>query len=161
MRAIFNDAAGTSLVAEFFGHSTAGYFVDVGASHPVFGSQSWHLEQSGWQGVLVEPQRSLADCLKKERRAQVCAVALSKPSNSGRTMPLIIAGNEMGNWSSLDPDFYATKRGRRGSYDVPVRTLDEILCDVGAPRPLDFVSIDVEGHDAFLAASLGACRRSR
>ena len=93
MRVVFSGKFETSLVAEFFGQSAVGYFVDVGASHPIIGSQSWHLEQSGWKGVLVEPQPNLANCLRKERRARVCEVALSKPSNSGRTMPLIIAGN--------------------------------------------------------------------
>jgi hypothetical protein len=31
--------------------------------------------------------------------------------------------------------------------DVPVRTLDDILAEIGAPKPLDFLSVDVEGHE--------------
>jgi FkbM family methyltransferase len=148
MGAIFDDDVGMSMVANFFGRSTAGYFVDVGANNPIDGSQTWHLEQLGWKGVLVEPQPNVADRLRKERRAQVFAVALSEPSNSGRMMPLTIAGYNSGNCSSLDPNFFGAKREPYGvRYDVPVRTLDDVLAEAGAPRPLDFVSIDVEGHE--------------
>jgi hypothetical protein len=31
--------------------------------------------------------------------------------------------------------------------DVPVRTLDTLLEEAGAPRSLDFLSVDVEGHE--------------
>jgi hypothetical protein len=31
--------------------------------------------------------------------------------------------------------------------DVPVRTLDDILAEAGAPEGFDFLSIDVEGHE--------------
>ena len=47
-------------VREFFGGDSSGYFVEVGANHPTHGSQTWHLEQAGWTGVLVEPQPDLA-----------------------------------------------------------------------------------------------------
>ncbi len=31
--------------------------------------------------------------------------------------------------------------------EVPVRTLDDILAEATAPQPIDFLSIDVEGHE--------------
>ena len=55
MRAILPPDDETRLVRDFFGGAT-GYFVDVGANDPQVGSQSWHLEQEGWTGILVEPQ---------------------------------------------------------------------------------------------------------
>jgi hypothetical protein len=30
---------------------------------------------------------------------------------------------------------------------VPLTTLDEILTETGAPSPIDFLAVDVEGHD--------------
>ena len=44
------------LVAEFFG-DTKGYFVEVGANDPRERSQTWHLEQNGWTGILIEPSK--------------------------------------------------------------------------------------------------------
>src|SRR5690349_18419094 len=61
MRAIFSHHVENELKAAFFGHSARGFFVDVGANHPQLASQTWHLEQLGWDGILIEPQPDLAD----------------------------------------------------------------------------------------------------
>jgi hypothetical protein len=79
------------LIGEFFG-AAKGFFVEVGANDPYARSQTWHLEQSGWTGVLVEPQPDLADKLRAMRTAMVFAVACSSPEEAGRTLPLHVAG---------------------------------------------------------------------
>lgn len=130
------------LKAEFFG-SRPGYFVEVGAYQPQDGSQTWQFEQAGWDGVLVEPQPELAKWLRETRRAQVFAVACSSPANAGHTMRLHLSGPH----SSLNPQLAVTGKAPLASVEVPVRTLDAILTEVDAPVPIDFVSIDVEGHE--------------
>ena len=35
----------------------------------------------------------------------------------------------------------------KGVIQVPVTTLDDIRVEGGAPQPLDFLSVDVEGHE--------------
>ena len=131
------------LVREFFGDNTKGFFVDVGANEPRRGSQSWHLEQSGWTGILIEPQPELANTLRAARSAKVFAVACSSPDNAGRNLPLHLAGGA----SSLNRDRMTPGAVPEKSIDVPVRTLDKILAEAGAPVPLDFLSIDIEGHE--------------
>ena len=143
MRAIFPGDMEERLKEDFFGATSAGFFVDVGANAPRDGSQTWSFEQRGWTGVLVEPQPDLAARLRRERRAKVYAVACSSPQNAGKTLTLYLAGIQ----SSLKADFYAAGMQRAGSAEVPVMTLDQVLEDAGAPARLDFVSIDVEGHD--------------
>lgn len=130
------------LVQRFFG-GAVGYFVEVGANHPHEGSQSWHLEQRGWSGILVEPQPQLADKLRQERRAEVFAVACSSPENAGRRLPYFVFGP----LSTLDRDAMAPGAQPEAVIDVPARTLDDILVEAGAPQPLDFLSVDVEGHE--------------
>ncbi|HMK78661.1 MAG TPA: FkbM family methyltransferase [Xanthobacteraceae bacterium] len=142
MHAIFPDRMEEELKAAFFRATPGGFFVDVGANAPRDGSQSWSLEQRGWNGVLIEPQADLADALRRERRAKVYAVACSSPGNAGKTLTLYLAGIQ----SSLKPDFYVAGMRREGTVEVPVMTLDQVLEDADAPRALDFVSIDVEGH---------------
>jgi hypothetical protein len=61
-------------------------------------------------------------------------------------MPLYRAGP----FSSLDKDWTSTPRHAQamveGTIEVPIRTLDQLLTDAKAPTPIDFISIDVEGH---------------
>jgi FkbM family methyltransferase len=143
MRAVFPPNDETRLVRDFFDNQTAGFFVEVGANDPVVGSQSWHLEQMGWKGILVEPQPVLADKLREARSAKVYAVACSSQRNAGGTMPLHIAGP----FSSFDPALMVPGVRPEASIDVPVWTLDAVLADAGAPVPVDFLSVDVEGHE--------------
>ena len=132
-----------ALVCEFFGGETSGYFVEVGANHPTEGSQTWHLEQAGWIGVLVEPQPDLAAFLVTSRKARVFANACSSPDTAGQSLPLHVDGPR----SALDRDRMSP--GAKAAYVivVPTRTLDSILEEAEAPAPIDLLSIDVEGHE--------------
>ena len=129
-------------VETFFGPTT-GFFVEVGANHPQDGSQSWHLEERGWRGILIEPNPDLADNLQKGRRAKVFAVACSSPEHEGRRLPFYVAGP----LSTLDRAAMAPGSQPKSIIDVPARTLNSILTESGAPQPIDFLSIDVEGHE--------------
>jgi FkbM family methyltransferase len=130
------------LIAGFFG-TRKGYFVEVGANEPRARSQTFHLEQAGWSGVLIEPQPALAAMLRAERSAQVFAVACSSPENAGRTLPLHVAGP----LSSLDRARMAPGAAPETVIEVPIRTLDSVLEEAGAPAGVDLLSIDVEGHE--------------
>ena len=125
---------------EFLGRGP-GFFVDVGANHPQIGSQTWQLERRGWRGILIEPVPELADQLRKARTSCVFAVACSSPENAGQSLPFHVAGP----LSALDRDRMAAQP--QSVINVPVRTLDTILAEAGAPAPLDFLSVDVEGHE--------------
>jgi FkbM family methyltransferase len=141
-RAIFPDTAETALKEEFFG-TRPGYFVDVGANDPKDISQSWHLEQKGWDGVLVEPQPALAQKLREQRRAKVFACACTSPANAGKALKLHVAGIH----SSLNPNFFVAGMRKEDVIEVPARTLDDILEEAKAPTPVDLLSIDVENHE--------------
>ncbi len=127
---------------EFFGRAP-GFFVDVGANHPQLGSQTWHLERRGWRGILIEPVPEFADQLRRTRTATVFAVACSEPGSAGRSLPFYVAGA----LSSLNRERMAPGGQPQEVINVPIRTLDDILEEAGAPRPLDFLSVDVEGHE--------------
>ena len=130
------------LIASFFG-GFKGFFVEVGANEPRERSQTWHLEQAGWTGILIEPQPDLARELRAQRAATVFAVACSSPDNAGRTLPLHVAGP----LSSLNRERMAPGATPETVIEVPVRTLDSVLDEGGAPARFEFLSIDVEGHE--------------
>ena len=129
-------------MAAFFGN-IKGYYVEVGANDPRERSQTWHLEQQGWTGVLIEPQPDLAATLRAERKGKVFAAACSSPAKAGQELPLYVAGP----LSSLDRRSMAPGATPEKVIRVPVRTLDSILEEAGSPAAFDFLSIDVEGHE--------------
>jgi FkbM family methyltransferase len=141
------------MVAAFFG-DRKGYFVEVGANEPRVRSQTWHLEQSGWTGVLIEPQPDLVRELRATRLAKVFGVACSGPENEGRALPLHVAGP----LSSLDRSGMAPGAAPEKVIQVPIRTLDSILEEAQAPEGFDFLSIDVEGHEIEVLRGFNAAR---
>lgn len=154
MRTVFPWQVEDQLKAEFFGTTQSGFFVEVGANQPQQGSQTWQFEQAGWRGILVEPQPDLADRLRQARRANVVAAACSSPANAGRTMKLHVLGPH----SSLNRDLAVTGVLAEAEIEVSVRTLDDILVEAGAPVPIDFISIDVEGHEPEVLAGFDLAR---
>jgi FkbM family methyltransferase len=148
------DGREQALVRQFFAGARAGFFVEVGANRPQQESQTWHLEQLGWTGILVEPQPDLAEELRCKRSALVFAVACSSPQNAGRSMRLHVAGA----LSALDRDRMAPGAEPERVIEVPVRTLDDILSAAGAPVAFEFLSIDVEGHELELLGGFDLAR---
>src|SRR5690606_2045990 len=77
-------AAEQRLVQRFFDDRRDGVFIEVGANEPKRGSQSWHLEQIGWRGLLVEPIPALCEQLRAERpNARIVEAACGSPEQRG------------------------------------------------------------------------------
>lgn len=139
--AVFGPADEQRLVQEFFG-DRVGFFVDVGANDPFKDSQSWHLERLGWGGLLIEPLPDAAERLRQSRRAIVVEVACTSPERANRSAVLRVAGP----FSSLESDLRVVGAQAQSEIEVPTRTLDDVLRTHAVDR-VDFVSIDVEGHE--------------
>jgi FkbM family methyltransferase len=131
------------LVLKFFGPKR-GIFVEVGANDPVSGSQTWLLEQNGWRGVLVEPQSAHYQKLCAQRKnSQVFQVACSAPGQEGE-MDLLLATENGSSTLRKQRDTHGTQFV--GAERVKVTTLDQVLQSAGIAQ-IDFLSLDVEGHE--------------
>ena len=133
MKANFREEHEQALVSSYL--PAKGFFVEVGAHQPVALSQTWELEQRGWDGLLIEPIPEQAESLRCGRRARVFEVACGKPEQHGLTMPIYVAGG----LSSL-------RYGHGPTKDVRVVTLNSVLTEASAQR-VDFLSVDVEGTE--------------
>jgi len=133
MSAVFREEDEQELVSSYL--PAKGFFVEVGAYQPVALSQTWELEQRGWDGLVIEPIPAHAESLRRERRARVFEVACGTPEQHGEMMPIYVASG----LSSLRFRNSPTK-------DVRVVTLDSVLAEASAQR-VDFLSVDVEGTE--------------
>ncbi|MDB6019874.1 MAG: Methyltransferase FkbM [Pedosphaera sp.] len=130
------------LVWEFFGRNPKGFFVEVGANDPQNSSQTWFLENKGWQGILVEPLSRFYTALCKARpQSRVFQVACGAPGHPP-TAELFVGENS--EHSSLRRNTVDAETRYVKAETVRLLTLDELLAEAGHPQ-LDFVSIDVEG----------------
>jgi FkbM family methyltransferase len=139
--AVLMDEDEKDLVRDFLGNAS-GTFAEVGAYEPVSKSQTYHLELTGWSGVLVEPVIEFAEGLRRARRAAVFAVAAGAPEDDGNERQFLVAGP----LSTLMPPRVLPSWVPKDFRNVPTRTLNSILTEAGIGN-LDFLSIDVEGAE--------------
>ena len=137
-------------LADYFGHKSQGFFVEVGAYDGVNLSNTYHFERIGWAGVLVEPDPDKAAHCRAHRpgsKTHQCAAVGS--AEVGEIAFYRVADGEV--FSTTAPrDQYDQRIANMGLASapmrVPARTLDAILEEAGA-HGVDFVSIDVEGAE--------------
>ncbi len=145
-----NEVKEKKLVREFFNHCTDGLFVDVGSNDPKsILSQTWHLEQIGWSGILIEPLLSFRGKTERERPNSVLfSVACSSPEKVGRGSLKIPMSDdrEQHTLASLDDANYFSELKNFHSQETDVVSLDSIL-EKEDVNTVDFVSIDVEGAE--------------
>lgn len=128
-----------------------GYFVDVGASDGVTFSNSWLLETGfGWTGILAEPARGWHDQLRKNRRGAVdtrCVWGRSGERLAFRETP------DRG-LSTVEAfarsDGHARSRERGETCPVDTVSLNDLLEAHGAPKTVDYLSVDTEGSELTL-----------
>jgi FkbM family methyltransferase len=128
-----------------------GYFVDFGASDGISSSNTQLLETNfAWRGILAEPNLFFIDKLRQNRpNAVVVEKAVWKLSDE------VLVFNETNNkdFSTIDlfsnSDWIGDAGGRLNGikYDVSSISLNDLLAHNGAPREIDYLSIDTEGSE--------------
>jgi FkbM family methyltransferase len=134
-----------------FAGEEQGFYLDIGAGHPIADNVTFWFYERGWSGIVVEPQTRLASMYAHVRSRDVCVSCL--------------VGREVG-----EADFFqfrrlhglstmvrtfadsATKFG--ADYEisrVPVTTLKQLCAQHGVDQ-IDFLKIDVEGAEGDVLA---------
>jgi FkbM family methyltransferase len=144
-----------SFVVEVLGGMRGGFFLDSGASDGVNGSNTLLLESEfGWRGICVEPNSRLFTRLASARRAHCANCCLYE--SEGEVSFLEAAGVYGGIMEHYDRRMldYARSVAASQPDDRPVkkpaRTLRSVLREFGAPRVLDYWSLDTEGSELAL-----------
>ncbi len=139
------------LLDKLFQHKRTGVCVEVGANDGVDGSTTLHFEELGWDCILVEPNPTLCRELRARRKARLFECAAS--SKSGTAILHIAVGAEQSHAVSAlgderKPEQILKEHGfRTEPVEVPIRRLDDILEEARPSNRIDFISIDVEGHE--------------
>ncbi len=139
------------LLAHFAGHE-AGIFVDVGANDPVT-SVSQPFENLGWKGLIFEPLPESAEKLRQVRKNPVIEAACTSDDMVRQgTAQLYLAGFG-GQQSSLDVQAQDALSRTDQTIEVRLTTLNAELTKHSIEK-IDFLAIDVEGHELAVLAGL-------
>lgn len=140
------------MIARAFPAGHHGFYVDIGAAHPINLSVTCHFYNAGWSGVNVEPSRRLFPVLAAARPRDInlnCAVAEKSGHATFFEVPGFVEN------STLDPEVAARLAESDLAlepFDVPVTTLSALWNEHVGDRTVDFMKIDVEGGEAAVLA---------
>jgi FkbM family methyltransferase len=128
-----------------------GFYVDIGAQHPVKDSVTKAFSLLGWHGINVEPVRYWFEMLEQDRPHDTnLNIAVSEQAGFLELYEVADTGLSTG-----DREF--AERYKADGYQVighrvSARTLDDVLAE-HAPREVHFLKVDCEGAERSVLAS--------
>lgn len=134
---------------------TSGFYIDVGANDPVAGSVTKIFYDRGFRGINVEPGPAFARLVRLRPRDTNLNLALSDCEGE-RTFYEFPDSDGL---STLSKELCASQSRRCVERSVNVATLAGV-CERYAEEAIDFLKIDVEGHEREVIAG-GDWRRWR
>jgi len=153
-------------IFDLFPDSKNSYFVDVGASDGVYGSNTFSLEKRGWTGLCIEGHPDLINDLRENRS---CLISGDLVGDKKQNVEFCAQKNEshikgyfgenrhggfshawrggsgiLGNWSE-EKKIESKKNSE--IIQMQTTTLTEILDRHSCPKYMELLDIDTEGND--------------
>ena len=141
---------GEDRVLSFYLPEQSGFYVDVGANDPLRLSSSFIFYMKGWRGIAIDANEVLVNRFRRTRKQDICVVAAVSDSERD----VIFHRSDSHAVSTIDNATYQAWQRRwkfrpENQVELRTRTLTSIL-QMALPDQaikIDFLSIDVEGHE--------------
>jgi FkbM family methyltransferase len=139
------------LLSRIFRGRDIGVCIEVGANDGVTDSNTLYFEEKGWNCILIEPNSDLCQKIREIRTATLFECAAS--NKEGTTTLHVAEGAERSHGvSTICCDENSLNKIKTYGFtfkpvSVLTRTLDSILEETKLVEPIDFMSIDIEGHE--------------
>jgi FkbM family methyltransferase len=137
------------VLKRIFSNQVDGFYVDIGAHHPIRFSNTYNFYKRGWAGINIEPNPDSFRLFGKYRKRDINL-------NYGIAKVNGVLKYHMFDEPALNTFDAAVLKSRENntnckyikSVDIKVVSLKEVLNDVMPPnKKIDFLTVDVEGLD--------------
>ena len=130
-----------------FGERASGFYIDIGAGHPVYDNVSFAFYLRGWNGITVEPNPWLAQLSAAVRPRDKRIQSLVGATAGEATYYLVEDFHGLSTTIASHAQAAQAELGKAAqTMTVPVTTL-RALCEQHAPAAIDFLKVDVEGAE--------------
>jgi FkbM family methyltransferase len=131
-------------------------YIDVGAHHPYYLSNTAFFYDRGSKGISIEPDPTLYDYIKKERPNEICLNVGVGEENSGDLDFYIMNVPTLNTFSKEEAERYATYKNKyiEKVVKIPILSINSIIEKHFNNISPNFISIDVEGMDLLVVKSI-------
>jgi FkbM family methyltransferase len=130
-----------------FGKQANGFYIDIGAGHPVYDNVSFAFYLRGWSGLTVEPNPWLAELSEAVRPRDIRVASLVGAADGEAAYYLVEDFHGLSTTVESHARAALTEFGKDSQATTkPVTTL-RTLCERHVNSAIDFLKIDVEGAE--------------
>jgi FkbM family methyltransferase len=144
-RASFSQFGEDVLCELFFKHDFKGYFVDVGAYHPMSLSNTYNFYRKGWRGLSIDANPDVAGLFARFRPEDVF-IHSAVGSETGQIEMALFSDGAFNCLASQMANVPEKLRRTARLVKVPINSLASILAGQNV-RSVNFLNVDCEGND--------------
>jgi len=133
------------IIDAFFPDVKEGFYVDVGANHPVGDSVTKFFYDKGWRGINIEPIKALHKKFE-ELRPDDTNISIGVSNKSGKANFVEFENGGISTFSEATSKGYKKEAKVRKEYEVKIDTLASILSEHKVGK-IHFLKIDIEGYE--------------
>jgi len=123
------------------------FFVDLAANDPLLLSNSYHLEQNGWNGLCIEPNPRYWYRLASFRTCTIVAAFIGGSQNEdGRIVDVNLSNARKGGIVGDTMD----NRGGSAEEKRNLVSIATVFEETSVPKVIDYLSLDVEGAEGLV-----------
>ena len=134
------------LLARALGSEPGGCYIDIGSGSPLLDSVTRHFHEAGWRGINIEPQSQFHEECLQQRPEDVTLQAVVGKATGQVTLYENLNNLGLSTVSAELAEAYRASGMEVVEREVEMVTLAQV-CETYVTGPIDFCTIDVEGHE--------------
>ena len=136
------------IIRSIFSDKKVGFFVDIGAHHPIYYSNTYHFYQKGWNGLNIDAAPDSMTLFKFLRNKDINIEICIGPTNDEEVEFFVFDQPALNTFDPKMAEHAKSVSKLLKTCILKTKTLEKCLEEfVPALQTIDFLSIDVEGLD--------------
>ena len=137
------------LIIEYlFKKHSNGFYIDIGAQHPISNNNTYLLYKKGWSGINIDLDKSNIDLFNIARPNDL-NINFALSDKEGETDYFYFHDGSPIN--SLNKEVSSHQKANyKEIKKIKTDKLDNILYQINFKKNIDYLNIDVEGHELFV-----------
>ena len=133
------------LLSNIFKNYKKGFYIDVGCNHPVYNNNTFIFYQKGWRGLNIDLDKSSIDLFNIYRKNDLNIHAALSSSNHTQNVYEFHAKSPLNTLVHKVANYQKAKV--KNTYEINTQTLNQIIEKNKISKKINFLAIDVEGHE--------------